>query len=146
MTTPTAQLRIATELPINVDYFDSGNETDRADLESDLEDEVTGTVASYWANWEVIVLPRDHPYESEVLDEIEDRIDLVLSPYELRVKGATPTPLRIRYVWRRGRRIRVHSYALEIDRDDANGWVDWTITHGGNVVAFMAELSWEMSV
>ncbi len=149
---PTAHLRIATELPPNTEYFDSGHAADRADLEDTIKNEMNAVVAPYWTSWEAVGLPQAHPLESEVLQEIKSRIDTVVGPPRLRVKdGGGARPNRVRYIWRRGRRIRVHTYALEIDRTGGGAFEPWVVDHapswGGVVtVTCTAELSWEMSI
>lgn len=149
---PTASLRIATELPLLTEYFHPGHETGRADLEDTIKNEMNAVVAPHWASWEAVTLPQAHPLESEVLHEIKIRIDTVVGPPTLRLKDGTGArPTRVRYIWRRGRRIRVHTYALEIDRTGGGVFEPWVVDHtpgGGGVVTVTcsAELSWETNV
>ncbi len=149
---PVARLRIATDVPLGTTFYESGNEGIRDAFENALKNELLWVVSAYWASWEAIPLPQTHPYEEEVRDLIALRINAVTTPDQLRLTGgAAAQPNRVRYIWRRGRRIRVHTYALEIKRRGTASFEPWVVEHSPTpgvtvTVAYTAELSWELNM
>ena len=100
--------------------------------------------------------PIEHPTEPQVRAAIVGKLEEHNNqggPYQLALTGGNETAptYRVRYVWKKGKRIRVHTYALDV-KEGTGSWAPWTLDHVSGVhpnevqvtVLFCAELSWGM--
>jgi len=133
-TTPVAlaTLRIGVHVPDSATYFEDDRAKDREDFEETVWTELNANIASpVWTIWESVPLPQTHPTESQVREAIVQALRAnnnhpqKKTMLSLSEGNTTAAPTSVRYVWRDGKFVRVHSYAL--DRGSAGQ--NWLIEH-----------------
>ena len=148
---PNAALEIGIHIPDSAPYFGENGGPDRADFEAKVWAELVAKVASpVWDLWKSVELAQSHPTEAQVRDAIAGALNAnnthpqKKTSFFLTNAGSGATPTSVRYVWRDGKFVRVHSYAL----DEGTTGQNWVLIHeppsGGDPVTvhLRAQLSW----
>lgn len=145
-----AKLEIGMQIKGDSPYIEPWTDADRVALKEKVWANVEKKVPrGVWSYWENIPLSKSHLSEAEVQVEIDKALQAHAADesrtWDLRLNETVPEG--VKYIWRNGERICIHSYPLQAAHKGTGDFTDWTVSHEGTdkilvTVTLMAEFMW----